>query len=212
MYYIYHTQSCYVNCYIIFWNMKSIMISTFKHLDLRSKPDGAFFVRLLFVIGMIFGCAFGFYFCDKTSAVLPWSITTFEYYFDALVYALWFSGAALALGTSYVGIFLIPMLSLVCACSLASSVTALYLMAGNTVLPQILICYAVPSAISLPCFFLIADSMMSASRKLYFFRFFDTAAGDKPYSRLRVLAAITVQFMISLYYYYLVPILLNKCH
>ncbi len=188
------------------------MISTFKHLDLRSKPDGAFFVRLLFVIGTIFGCAFGFYFCDKTSAVFPRSISGFEYYFDALIYALRFAGTALALGTSYIGIFFIPALSLVYAYSLTSSVAALYLTAGKDVLSQILICYAAPAVVSLPCFFIIADSMMAASQKLYFFRFYDTVVGNKPYSRFSVLAAITVQFLMSIYYYYLLPILINACH
>ena len=189
--------------------MKSIIISPFKHLDLRSKPDGAFFVSLLFVVGTIFGCAFGFYFCDETSLTISNSVFYFESIAEALLYSFRFVGIALFLGTSYAGTILIPLLSLIYACFIGSSVTALYLSLGKEALTEILVCHVAPSLVALPCFLVVADSMMAISKKLYFYRFYDTVIGERTRSRFAVFAAVTMSILLSTYYYYLIPILLR---
>lgn len=189
--------------------MKSIIISPFKHLDLRSKPDGAFFVRLLFVVGTIFGCAFGFYFCDETSLTISNGAFSFESIAEALLYSFRFVGIALFLGTSYAGTILIPLLSLIYACFISSSVTTLYLTLGTGAITEILICHITPSLVALPCFFVVADSMMAISKKLYFFKFYDTVIGDRMHSHFAVLVAVSMSILLSAYYYYLIPILLK---
>jgi len=185
------------------------MISTFRHLDLRSKPDGAFFVRLLFVVGAIFGCAFGFYFCDRASfseaSVFSGQNTVFDSFGDSLLHTFNFPLAALLFGTSFIGIFLIPALSLVYAFTLSLSISVVYFSAGDNILAYLLVYFVVPSLFCLPCFFTLADSMFSSARRLYFFRFHDMVTGGRTTSYTRILLIFLVLFFISLYYFRIAP-------
>jgi len=193
--------------------MKNIMISTIKHLDLRSKPDGAFFVRLLFVVGTIFGCAFGFYFCDKTSfsdtTIFSVQSAAFVSLGDAVWHTFKFPVSALLFGTSFIGIFLIPALSLVYAYLLSLSVAAVYFTAGDNVAAYLLVYFVVPSLFSLPCFFTLSDSMFSSARRLYFFRFHEMVTGGRTTPYTKILLIFFILFLISLYSFYVAPDLLT---
>ena len=186
--------------------MDNIMISPIRHLDLRSKPDGAYFVRLLFIVGTIMGCAFGLYFYNKPSFALENSVT-FETYWGAMLYTFKFAAAVLAFGTSFLGIFLIPALSLVYAFSLAASVAASYSSSGS--IANMIFCYAIPSLICLPCFFSLADTMLVSSKRLCYFSFQDMIVGGHPTARREILVISALLFLISLYYYFALPEIIN---
>lgn len=127
-----------------------------------------FLAALCFVLGAILGCLIGTSFPDSAKAagnLIDFSLLGKGFISGFLGFAL-FSFVAVFLGSSYLGLAFLPLLTgargYILSCSAASIISS----SGDSGLVMALILLGIPALISLPCFFLVAVDAAISSRRL----------------------------------------------
>ncbi|NLV86959.1 MAG: hypothetical protein GX025_07055 [Clostridiales bacterium] len=127
-----------------------------------------FLVSLCFVLGAILGCLVGTSFPDSAKAaggLLDFNFLGMGFVSGFLGFAM-FSLLAVFLGSSYLGVAFLPLLTgargYILSCSSASIISS----SGDGGLITALIVLGIPAFISLPCFFTVVVDAAISSRRL----------------------------------------------
>ena len=113
--------------------------------------------------------------------------------------------------TSYLGIFIVPAIMAVKSCFISRTVALFYALFGFHGQVFSLFTIALPAALFLPGFFLLADGSYRASSRLLALRFRPTHhAADRGLTFNRLIISLLFILFFICYQYFLLPLILTK--
>lgn len=172
-------------------------------------------VCFLFFLGIILGSVVGCFFSaapaeGEMSAYISGEVSAASLLSSASS-SFAFILLALFLGTTYLGVFLIPVAVVVKAYTMSCTVSVMLASFGGDGLRYAALTIALPSLLLIPCFLLCASDALHLSRRLYALRF-STAdwgrdEGGTPWHLLFVLAGTVLA---AGYHRLLLPVILPR--
>ena len=168
----------------------------------------------LFFLGIIIGTVVAYY---VPSAVLSSELSRYVSggvatgtFLSSVYNAVLFIILVLLLGTSFLGVFLIPVTVLLKAFTMSFSVAVMYLSDSRNGLLCAIFSIGLPSMILIPCFLVSAVDALRSSRELYAQRFHSEPCGrNTPNLYRHVLFVLAGALLAAVYDHYCLPLILS---